>query len=172
MKTAWASSARAACHGQQVSDPPTWMEVTASWWALIDWQFSKVCQLQAWTFPPSEGVTECEVNMCWQAAGSHYCWSRSTHLSLTALTVCLHLSDSARLPCVTLTNSLADDAAVWDSTYILVYIHIYTHWLAFAQVFMYMSQNTYMRRGRQMIQIRRDMTTSNSNYSVHCVTGS
>lgn len=55
MKTAWAPSVWIACHviGQKVSDPPTWMEVTASWWALTDWQFSKVCQFQAWTFPPS-----------------------------------------------------------------------------------------------------------------------
>lgn len=55
MKTAWASSVWRERDGQQVSDPPTWMEVTASWWALTDWQFWKVSQLQAWTFPPSAG---------------------------------------------------------------------------------------------------------------------
>lgn len=54
-------------------EPLTWREVTASWWALIDWQFSNVCQLQTWTFPPSVQVTECEVNLCREASGSHYC---------------------------------------------------------------------------------------------------
>lgn len=66
---AWVPSAWTAC--QQTNDLPTLREVTASSCALIDWQFSKVCQLQAWTFPPSEKVTEREVNTHRQASGSH-----------------------------------------------------------------------------------------------------
>lgn len=83
---------------QQMPEPPTWREVTASWWALSDWQLWKVCQLHTWTFPPSAQVTECEVDMCREASGSHYhrpCLTCGRLLrQRVCVCTCVHLSPS------------------------------------------------------------------------------